>query len=78
MGCSCRGFDGHVWLLTCSLALHRVLVDRALAQQRKVHKVKFLFKKLLSVETRIGDEAGQDRAKAKAREWVAQNAQSQE
>jgi rRNA biogenesis protein RRP5 len=58
--------------------LHRGLVDRALTQQHKVHKVKFLFKKLLSVETRIGDADGQERAKGKAREWVAKNAQSQQ
>jgi hypothetical protein len=35
-----------------------------------------LFKKLLSVETRIGDAEGQERAKAKARDWVAKNAQA--
>jgi rRNA biogenesis protein RRP5 len=46
------------------------LIDRALEQKLTPKKAKFLFKKLLFVEDRIGDEAGKDRAKAKAREWV--------
>ena len=36
-------------------------------------KVRFLFKKLLSVEGKIGDEKGEERAKDKAREWVLSN-----
>ena len=57
-----------VWLF------HRNLVDRALDQKLNVHKAKFLFKKLLSLETRIGDAAGQERAKEKARDWVSKHA----
>ncbi|KAI5448963.1 rRNA biogenesis protein rrp5 [Naganishia albida] len=52
----------------------RNLVDRALDQKLNVHKAKFLFKKLLSLETRIGDAAGQERAKEKARDWVSKHA----
>jgi rRNA biogenesis protein RRP5 len=37
-----------------------------------------LFKKWLNIETRIGDAAGQERAKTKAREWVAANAKPAE
>lgn len=50
------------------------LIDRALDQKLNAHKAKFLFKKLLSLETRIGDAAGQEQAKEKAREWVTKNA----
>lgn len=50
------------------------LIDRALDQKLNAHKAKFLFKKLLSLETRIGDAAGQEGAKEKAREWVTKNA----
>ena len=39
---------------------------------------RFLFKKLLSLEGRFGDEEGQERAKTKAREWVMANAQKDE
>jgi rRNA biogenesis protein RRP5 len=39
---------------------------------------RFLFKKWLNIETRIGDAAGQERAKTKAREWVAANAKPAE
>lgn len=52
----------------------RGLVDRALDQKLNAHKAKFLFKKLLALENRIGDDAGQDKAKAKARDWVMANA----
>jgi rRNA biogenesis protein RRP5 len=37
-----------------------------------------LFKKWLSIEVNIGDVAGQERAKARAREWVAANAKPAE
>jgi rRNA biogenesis protein RRP5 len=50
------------------------LVDRALDQKLNAHKAKFLFKKLLSLETRIGDAAGQEQAKEKARDWVTKHA----
>ena len=36
--------------------------------------IRFLFKKWLNIEMRIGDVAGQERAKSRAREWVAANA----
>ena len=39
---------------------------------------RFLFKKWLNIEVRIGDAAGQERAKARAREWVAANAKPAE
>lgn len=51
----------------------RALVDRALDIKWNAHRAKFLFKKLLAIEARIGDEEGQERAKAKAREWVMAN-----
>lgn len=57
-----------------NVAVLRNLVDRALDQKLNVHKAKFLFKKLLSLETRIGDAAGQERAKEKARDWVSKHA----
>ncbi|ORY34880.1 hypothetical protein BCR39DRAFT_515324 [Naematelia encephala] len=56
----------------------RGLFERILAQKLTSKKAKFLFKKWFSVETRIGDEAGQDKAKERAREWVAANAASRE
>lgn len=34
---------------------------------------RFLFKKWLALESRIGDAAGQDKAKSRAREWVLAN-----
>ena len=37
---------------------------------------RFLFKKWLAIENRIGDEGGQEKAKDRAREWVAANAQA--
>jgi rRNA biogenesis protein RRP5 len=37
-----------------------------------------LFKKWLNIEVRIGDAAGQERAKTRAREWVAANAKPEE
>jgi len=39
---------------------------------------RFIFKKWLNIETRIGIPAGQDKAKTRAREWVAANAKKQE
>ena len=39
---------------------------------------RFLFKKWLNIEVRIGDAAGQERAKTRAREWVAANAKPEE
>lgn len=52
----------------------RGLMDRALEQKLTSKKAKFLFKKWLTIEQRIGDAAGQDKAKARAREWVEANA----
>ncbi|OWT39295.1 rRNA biogenesis protein RRP5 [Cryptococcus neoformans Bt1] len=52
----------------------RGLMDRALEQKLTSKKAKFLFKKWLTIEQRIGDAAGQDKAKARAREWVETNA----
>lgn len=40
--------------------------------------IRFLFKKWLAVETRIGDAAGQEKAKERAREWVAANSKAAE
>lgn len=57
-------------ILAFSPLCRRGLVDRALDQKLTAKKAKFLFKKLLFVEDRIGDAAGKDRAKVKAREWV--------
>ncbi|OCF37082.1 rRNA biogenesis protein RRP5 [Kwoniella heveanensis CBS 569] len=51
----------------------RGLVDRALAQKLTGKKAKFLFKKLLTIEQRIGDAAGQEKAKERARQWVLEN-----
>ncbi|ORX37905.1 putative rRNA processing-related protein [Kockovaella imperatae] len=53
----------------------RGLFERALDQKLTSKKAKFLFKKWLAVENRIGDEAGQDAAKEKARAWVSANVQ---
>lgn len=39
---------------------------------------RFLFKKWLNIETRIGDAAGQEKAKTRAREWVAANAEKKQ
>jgi rRNA biogenesis protein RRP5 len=39
---------------------------------------RFLFKKWLNIEVRIGDASGQERAKTRAREWVAANAKPAE
>lgn len=52
----------------------RGLFDRLLEQKQNNKRAKFLFKKWLNIETRIGDAAGQERAKTRAREWVAANA----
>lgn len=49
----------------------RTLIERALDRKLTAKKAKFLFKKWLSLEDRIGDDAGQEQAKSKAREWVA-------
>ncbi|WVQ79413.1 hypothetical protein IAT38_001510 [Cryptococcus sp. DSM 104549] len=51
----------------------RGLVERALAQKLTSKKAKFLFKKWLTIEQRIGDAAGQDKAKASAKAWVEAN-----
>jgi rRNA biogenesis protein RRP5 len=32
--------------------------------------IRFVFKKWLAIETRIGDMAGQEKAKERARKWV--------
>jgi hypothetical protein len=60
------------------LLFHRGLIDRALDQKLTPKKAKFLFKKLLFVEDRIGDEAGKQRAKTKAKEWVLSQAKADE
>jgi rRNA biogenesis protein RRP5 len=52
----------------------RTLIERALDRHLTAKKAKFLFKKWLALEDRIGDDAGQEKAKGKAREWVAANA----
>ena len=52
----------------------RGLFDRALSQKLTAKKAKFLFKKWLALETKLGDEAGQENAKTKARAWVAVHA----
>lgn len=52
----------------------RVLVERALGRKMTAKRAKFVFKKWLSVESRIGDAAGAEKAKTRAREWVAANA----
>lgn len=54
------------------------LFDRALGQKLTAKKAKFLFKKWLSIETRIGDVQGQEKAKEKAREWVVANVKPEE
>ncbi|WVW86696.1 hypothetical protein I302_108750 [Kwoniella bestiolae CBS 10118] len=51
----------------------RGLVDRALNQKLTSKKAKFLFKKLLTIEQRIGDEKGQEKAKERAKAWVLEN-----
>jgi rRNA biogenesis protein RRP5 len=56
------------------LSAHSGLFDRALGQKLTAKKAKFLFKKWLNIETRIGDVQGQEKAKEKAREWVVANA----
>ncbi|WWC65653.1 uncharacterized protein I303_108274 [Kwoniella dejecticola CBS 10117] len=54
----------------------RGLVDRALNQKLTSKKAKFLFKKLLTTEQRIGDEKGQEKAKERAKAWVLENTKS--
>ena len=39
---------------------------------------RFLYKKWLAIETRIGDVAGQEKAKDQAREWVMTNVKPSE
>ncbi|WWC95372.1 hypothetical protein V866_002234 [Kwoniella sp. B9012] len=51
----------------------RGLVGRALNQKLTSKKAKFLFKKLLTIEQRIGDEKGQEKAKERAKAWVLEN-----
>nr|XP_019009138.1 rRNA biogenesis protein RRP5 [Kwoniella pini CBS 10737]OCF47919.1 rRNA biogenesis protein RRP5 [Kwoniella pini CBS 10737] len=52
----------------------RGLIDRCLNQKLSSKKAKFLFKKLLLIEQRIGDEKGQEKAKERAKAWVMENA----
>ncbi|CAK9780409.1 hypothetical protein CC85DRAFT_256901 [Cutaneotrichosporon oleaginosum] len=52
----------------------RGLVDRALSTKMNAKRAKFVFKKWLALESRAGDKAGMEKAKARAREWVAENA----
>ncbi|WVQ75049.1 hypothetical protein IAR50_004658 [Cryptococcus sp. DSM 104548] len=52
----------------------RGLFDRALNQKLTSKKAKFLFKKWLNIESRIGDASGQEKAKLRAKEWVEANA----
>jgi rRNA biogenesis protein RRP5 len=54
----------------------RSALDRALAGKLTAKKAKFLFKKWLGVENRIGDEEGQEKAKERARAWVREHAPS--
>lgn len=54
----------------------RAVVDRTLGMKLTTKRAKFVFKKWLAMEQKIGDQKGQDRAKEKAREWVAANAQA--
>ena len=63
--------------LTDLFRINRGLIDRALDQKLTPKKAKFLFKKLIFVEDRIGDDAGKDRAKSKAREWVLSQAKEE-
>ncbi|RXK36068.1 hypothetical protein M231_06662 [Tremella mesenterica] len=51
----------------------RTAFDRALDRKLNSTKAKFLFKKWLNIEMRIGDVKGQEKAKERAREWVANN-----
>jgi rRNA biogenesis protein RRP5 len=39
--------------------------------------LRFLFKKWLALEGRIGDAEGQERAKGKAKEWVIAQAETE-
>lgn len=59
------------------IAAVRALVDRALGQKMTAKRAKFVFKKWLSVESRVGDKAGQEKAKARARAWVEENAKAE-
>jgi rRNA biogenesis protein RRP5 len=52
----------------------RALVDRALGAKMNAQRAKFVFKKWLALESRAGDKKGMEAAKARAREWVAENA----
>ncbi|KAK8849492.1 hypothetical protein IAR55_004826 [Kwoniella newhampshirensis] len=56
----------------------RGLIDRALDQKLTSKKAKFLFKKWLMIEQRIGDAQGQEKAKTRARNWVTANAKAEE
>ena len=56
----------------------RGLFDRALNHKMTSKKAKFLFKKWLAIETRIGDVAGEETAKQRARDWVAANVRKDE
>ncbi|GMK53480.1 hypothetical protein CspeluHIS016_0100660 [Cutaneotrichosporon spelunceum] len=56
------------------MATVRALVERALGSRMNAKRAKFVFKKWLALESRAGDKAGMERAKARAREWVAENA----
>ncbi|KAK4685994.1 rRNA biogenesis protein RRP5, partial [Tremellales sp. Uapishka_1] len=52
----------------------RGLFLRAIDQKLTSKKAKFLFKKWLGIEGRIGDVAGQEKAKERAKQWVGENA----
>ncbi|WWD20117.1 hypothetical protein CI109_104592 [Kwoniella shandongensis] len=56
----------------------RGLVDRALDQKLTSKKAKFLFKKWLMIEQRIGDAQGQEKAKTRAKDWVLANTKTEE
>lgn len=53
------------------IAAARNLIQTALGRKLTMKRAKFIFKKWLAVENKIGDKKGQDTAKEKAREWVA-------
>jgi rRNA biogenesis protein RRP5 len=53
------------------IAAARNLIQGALGRKLTMKRAKFIFKKWLAVENKIGDRKGQENAKEKAREWVA-------
>lgn len=56
----------------------RALFDRALDRKLTAKKAKFLFKKWLAIEGRIGDISGQENAKERAKAWVLANVQQEQ